>query len=91
MTSNLENHLKRAVTFSTELPVVWGSGSFSLKDRLQKMIFPEEVTYDIEKDEFRTGRVNYVFQEIAYQSNRYSNNTNTKGDEQSPLIYICGD
>ena len=28
------------------------------------MIFPEGVTYDIEKDEFRTVRVNYVFQEI---------------------------
>src|SRR5437762_5655725 len=46
MTSNLESHLKRAITFSTELSVVWASGTFSLKERLQKMIFPEGVTYD---------------------------------------------
>ncbi len=89
LTWNLDSHLKKVVIFSTELPVVWTSGRFALKERFQNMIFPEGITYDMKKDEFRTGRVNYVFREITYQSNRYNKGTNTKGDQKSPLIHIA--
>jgi site-specific DNA recombinase len=85
--SNLQDHLEKAVTFSSKLAVVWASSGFSKKERLQKMVFPEGLTYDAQKDELRTTRVNFVFAEIAYQSSKYDDPTKTKGDDKSPFVH----
>jgi hypothetical protein len=58
--SNLEKKLNQALTFSSKLNRVWTSSSFSQKERIHKMVFPEGITYDMKNGAFRTPKVNYV-------------------------------
>lgn len=88
--SNLENHLEKVVSFSSKLAMVWASSRFSEKERLQKLLFPEGLTYDAQKDGFRTTRINCVFAEIAYHSSKDNDPEKTKGDQKSPFVHIAG-
>lgn len=66
--SNLDNFVTYSVKLSSKLNVMWASGTFELKQRLQNLVFPEGVTYNFENNTYRTCRSNSVFASIASQS-----------------------
>jgi site-specific DNA recombinase len=66
--SNQDNFVNYSVKLSSKLNVMWGSGSFELKQSLQNLIFPEGVTYNFQNNTYRTCRANSVFALIATQS-----------------------
>ena len=61
MSSNLSNYLETATKLSLELATTWASSPVTKKEALQKLIFPEGVYYNLEKQSFRTEKVNSVF------------------------------
>ncbi|MES2398099.1 MAG: recombinase family protein [Bacteroidota bacterium] len=66
--SNLDNFVNYTVKLSSKLNVMWGLGSFELKQGLQNLIFPDGVTYNFQNNTYRTCRSNSVFASIAVQA-----------------------
>ena len=64
-TSNYVETLSKTLQFSLKLPVIWSSGNVAQKEKLQKLIFPDGITYDRKNGAFRTPKVNEVFSCIA--------------------------
>ena len=40
---------------------MWELGSYEVKQRVQKLVFPEGIYYNRENDHYRTERVNWIF------------------------------
>ncbi len=59
--SNLETGIDHAVDIITNSLEIWELGNYSVKQKLQKMVFPEGIEYDLKNDHYRTNRVNTVF------------------------------
>ena len=59
--SNLGKEIDRMVEIVTNSLEIWKLGSFKVKQRLQKLIFPEGIHYNRENDSYRTNRVNTIF------------------------------
>jgi site-specific DNA recombinase len=60
--------IQGAVNLSMELATEWASSDIDRKEKLQKLVFPNGIVYDKEKQAFRTDKVNSIFAEIACQS-----------------------
>ena len=54
-----------AVNYSTKLAPVWSSATYTEKQRLQFLLFPEGIFYNRAEDKCRTTGVNDVFSYIA--------------------------
>jgi site-specific DNA recombinase len=67
--SNPEIYFKAAMIVSEKLTSLWGKSGIGVKERLQKLVFPEGLAYDREKGAFRTPKVNLIFELISYFSN----------------------
>jgi DNA invertase Pin-like site-specific DNA recombinase len=52
--SNLKEMLKNALDLCLNLATVWRKGSIGIKEKLQKLLFPEGLAYDKEIRAFRT-------------------------------------
>jgi hypothetical protein len=65
--SNLKTYFREGITISTQLAISWTSSPIPLKEKLQKFIFPEGVTYNREKGEH--------FVRLAEQARRAAINT----------------
>jgi len=63
--SNSENILEKAVSLCENLHEIWASGNVRVRERIQKLVFPEGILYDKEKDAFRTDKINSIFYSIA--------------------------
>ena len=63
--SNHEDLLSKAVNFSVKLPTTWASANVNEKENIQKLIFPDVVTYNRKNGTFRTEKINEVFRCIA--------------------------
>jgi hypothetical protein len=50
--SNLKTYFRWGITISTELTTKWNSSPIPVREKLQKFIFPEGVTYNREKGHF---------------------------------------
>ena len=86
--SNPENFIKEALIFASKLPVIWISGTISVREKLQKLIFPEGIYFNRQKEAFRTEKVNSVFAAIANAASPSSENkkeTNQPHGDLSPL------
>lgn len=62
--SNLQKAIDRAHELSSKLTELWTSGDAEQKRQLQKLVFPDGLTYDKEKDRVQTNRVNSIFSSI---------------------------
>jgi site-specific DNA recombinase len=68
-TSSISNHeecIKSVLQFSSKLNTEWHSGNVSMKEKIQKIIFPEGIHYSKQNHSFRTTKVNDVFSCIAH-------------------------
>ena len=61
ISSNLPHLLDSASKLSLELATMWTSSPALKKEALQKLVFPDGVFYNLEKQSFRTEKVNLVF------------------------------
>lgn len=59
--SNFEDKISLAIDLTLNLPVYWASADYSVKQKIQFMVFPEGITYNRQKDECRTLRINQAF------------------------------
>jgi site-specific DNA recombinase len=56
---------EKAISISSELATVWASGDIREKQRLQKLVFPQGIAFDLKTNTFRTERVNVIFMLMA--------------------------
>ncbi len=63
--SNLNEKILQAAGLCLKLPEIWEKASFSKKESLQKLIFPEGLAYDKKIQAFRTEKVNEAIAQIA--------------------------
>ena len=63
--SNLKKSIEEGIAFSTKLATVWTSSPVSIKEKLQKLLFPEGIIYSKKNEAFRTEKVNSFFALIA--------------------------
>jgi site-specific DNA recombinase len=63
--SNLKEMINEATLLCQNLRKIWVDGSISLKEKIQKLIFPSGLVYDKKKGAFRTPELNYIIAEIA--------------------------
>ena len=64
MESKLSNHsefIDKAIDVSENLSKYWGSGSCSIKNRIQKTVFPKGLVIDPQNRTYRTKNINAVF------------------------------
>ena len=66
--SNPMATLEGAIALSIGLATEWVSSDIDRKEKLQKLVFPEGISYDKKKEAFRTERVNSIFELIASQT-----------------------
>lgn len=59
--SSREKFLKEAVQIASNLAVLWENGDYKDRQRVQKLVFPEGISYNRQKDNCRTHRVNSIF------------------------------
>ena len=84
--SNPEEAIQYALSLSSKLPMVWHSSDAGMKEKLQKLIFPEGIFYDRKNETLRTGKVNEIFSLIAHLSGNTPENakgTNHTDDDLS--------
>ena len=91
--SNLAAYTDFAVEMSAQLPALWEKGDLTTRHQLQKMVFPNGVSYAPEKGLYRTGRANVVLDLINRKPDMYSNKKSglcTTEDAQSTWVGPTG-
>jgi site-specific DNA recombinase len=63
--SNHTDLLKSALKFSSNLLIVWKMGGVGVKEKFQKLLFPEGLVYDRKNGVFRTQTINSLIAVIA--------------------------
>lgn len=63
--SNHREMIKKAIELCLNLATVWRKGSISIKEKLQKLLFPEGLAYDRQIGAFRTDTINSIIAVIA--------------------------
>src|SRR5690606_17422937 len=69
--SNLSQFIDQALNVVANLHEMWTLGNYSIRQRLQYLIFPEGIFYNKKNDECRTERLNYIFALINNISEDY--------------------
>lgn len=83
--SNLSKVIQTVMSVSLNLHEIWASSEFHVKNGLQKLIFPQGITYDREKGSFRTGKVNEVFSLVAQFSKEVRSKKKGQTDHETDL------
>jgi site-specific DNA recombinase len=63
--SNHQESLNKVVTFCANLLSVWQKGNIIVKEKRQRLLFPEGLAYDKKIGAFRTDTTNFLITEIA--------------------------
>ena len=93
ISSNLEIAIKKGLKIAQTICQLWVSSDFDNKTKLQKLVFPEGIAYDRQKNEFRTFRVNIIFAliaDLASVSDVNKNGQSVKIDRKSRLVANIG-
>jgi hypothetical protein len=88
--SNLSQMIFTALNASTKLAAVWASGDWSVRTRLQKLVFPEGIIYSHKNDKVLTPKVNTVFLQIAQLAKVSGKKETGQADEKSDLSSLVG-
>jgi DNA invertase Pin-like site-specific DNA recombinase len=94
-TFNLDSsNLKRSYAFALELSIkstaVWTSSGIATQESLQKLIFPDGITYDRKKDAFLTRRVNLAFAANPQLNSIPDDDPNKQGSISAALSSLVG-
>ena len=63
--SNLKEMINETIFVCRNLSKIWTDGSISLKEKLQKLVFPAGLIYDKGNSAFRTPEINLIMALIA--------------------------
>ncbi len=63
--SNLQENIIEAGELCSKLPILWAKSDISEKEKLQKLVYPEGLSYDKKIQAFRTAKKNEAFSQIA--------------------------
>jgi site-specific DNA recombinase len=63
--SNLQEKIYEVGTICSKLALIWQKGKLHHKESLQKLLFPEGLSYDKKNQSFRTPKTNEAFEQIA--------------------------
>ena len=85
--SNLDQHIKAAIEFSSKLATVWHTSDYAQKQALQFLVFPDGIYYNRKKDRCRTPKVNEVIRYFAGLA-RVSEGKE-KGNFNQKLKFVC--
>lgn len=88
--SNLKKYYETSVMISSKLSKGWTSREVSVKEKLQKLVFPEGIVYDFENHSFQTTKVNAVFQQIADLNCISEDDINKQGGIKTTLSCFVG-
>lgn len=72
--SNLEKKVDKVVDMVTNTLETWELGAYSVKQKLQHIVFPDGIHYYRKKDHYRTNRVNTIFDLSLCLSKSYKGN-----------------
>ncbi|GAA4457085.1 recombinase family protein [Rurimicrobium arvi] len=90
MSSNLTKLLETAAQLSVKLASTWTSSTAKQKEALQKLVFPDGVYYNLEKQAFRTEKVNSVFALFASLARVSEEDKNKQGSISATLSSQVG-
>ncbi|MCK5703086.1 MAG: hypothetical protein KAI29_18115 [Cyclobacteriaceae bacterium] len=86
-------NLDKAVDFTQNVSKYWTSGSLDQRQRIQKLVFPEDLVIDTEIRQYRTSKVNTLFSVKRSFSNDKMDMKKgfpTKNGEESSLVAGVG-
>ncbi len=83
--SNLPKYVKYSLSLASNIHKMWVLGDYDIKESLQYMVFPAGVVYDRKNHQYRTIRVNSVFDVISKISNSYNNKKSGQDPFQESL------
>lgn len=87
---NLKTYFREGITLSTQLATRWTSSPIPVKEKLKKFVFPEGVTYNLEKGLFLTSKVNSLFEPIARLNSISEGDKNKQGSRNAALSNLVG-
>jgi len=93
ISSDLETFVNKGLKIAENLHQTWVSSNFENKVRLQKLVFPEGITYCEENDLVLTFRVNSIFAEIPVNtgvSTKKQNENSHENDHSASSGGIAG-
>ncbi len=88
--SNLAEMFCSALTFSSKLATMWDSSDVNGKEKLQKLVFPQGIVYDLKNEAFRTEKVNEVFRQIAELNSVSGQNETGQTNAEIDLSSLVG-
>ncbi|MFN4313309.1 MAG: recombinase family protein, partial [Chitinophagaceae bacterium] len=88
--SNLKTHFDNVLEISMKLATVWTSSSIGVKEKLQKLIFPAGVYYNVKKEAFRTEEIKEVFRYIPQLNCITDDDKNRQGSISAALSSLVG-
>ena len=87
--SNSKQLIEKALNICQNLSGMWVSADLQNKQQLQKIVFPEGLSYDLKRDTYRTSRMNELVCASACQSRVLTKNKTENSSlkmKNSPLV-----
>ena len=88
--SNLQEDIFKAVQIAANLPIYWENGDFGTKQKLQRMVFPDGMTYDKKEDTVRTPRINEVIRQSSELSRLFTPKRQLRSGYARPKSSLVG-
>jgi hypothetical protein len=88
--TNLKEYFGWMITLSTKLAMVWDSNEVPVKEKVQKLMLPEGVSYNYKNGVFLTTKVNEVFAAIPQLNCISEDDNNEQGSITAALSNLVG-
>ena len=88
--SNLDGDVNEVLAMCCKLDCLWKDSSLEASQKLQKLLFPEGILWDKEKDNYRTFNENEALAVIARVSSSYENKKEDFSEEKPSKVNLCG-
>ena len=91
--SNLDNIAHSVSVIASKLGSLWENSNYEDRVKLQNLLFPEGILWDKVKENYRTMKINKVFEVISLLPNIYNDKKERNDNESaslSPQVEIAG-
>ena len=90
-TSNLNPKIEKCISAAQNISKTWANGNFYIKQRIQKVVFPEGIFINPKNRQYRTSKMNPVFTLISYISrDSGGKNKNASSDLLDASYLVAG-